>query len=230
MKKRLIIQTGVPEGLRSYKTFWKMFFDEGGCSYDDTVVIDVSQGESLAPPSSYCSAIITGSPAMVTEHLEWSERCAEWIIDALNCRLPLFGVCYGHQLISYALGGIVSYLDGGVELGSLDIYLDRSVHPFLADLPKVFKANLVHSQSVSRLPKGAISAAHSKRDPNQIVIYNDTAFSVQFHPEYSGLVMREYIELYEKEEPDKADIYSRLSAEDTPESRRLLKKFIKSFG
>ncbi|MDR2104529.1 MAG: glutamine amidotransferase [Deferribacteraceae bacterium] len=224
--KRLIIQTGAPVGLTSYNTFWEMFFDEGGCSDEDTVVVDVSKGERLLPPSAYSSAIITGSPAMITDKHEWSERSACWVVDAVKQRLPLFGVCYGHQLISYALGGSVIYLEGGVELGSLDIYLNGREHPFLEGLPAVFKANLVHSQSVSALPRGAISAAYSKRDPNQIIIYNDTTFSVQFHPEYSKAVMQDYIELYKRQEPRNADVYSKLAADDTPISLTLLRKFI----
>ncbi|MDR2401002.1 MAG: glutamine amidotransferase [Deferribacteraceae bacterium] len=226
--KRLIIQTGPPEVL-TYKTFGEMFFEEGGCSYEDTAVIDVYRGETLEPPAGYSSAIITGSPAMVTDHLEWSERTAAWISDAVKIGLPLLGVCYGHQLMSYALGGSVDYLAGGAEIGTLDIYLNNADSPLLYGVPKVFKANLVHSQTVTRLPEGALSAARSERDPNQIIIYNDTAFSLQFHPEYSGSVMRDYIEVYKSEDPENAGKYGKLSAEDTPESRDILRRFIGSY-
>ncbi|WP_438612278.1 glutamine amidotransferase-related protein, partial [Klebsiella variicola] len=47
------------------------------------------------------------SPAMVTERLPWSEEAAEWLRQAMAIKLPLFGVCYGHQLLAYALGGEV---------------------------------------------------------------------------------------------------------------------------
>jgi GMP synthase (glutamine-hydrolysing) len=224
------MQTGTPEGLKTYGSFWEMFFDEGGCGAQDTAVIDVSKGESLAAPADYSSAIITGSPAMVTEHLEWSERAAEWVRGAVQCRLPLLGVCYGHQLMAYALGGEVAYLDGGVELGTLDVYMETYDNPVFNGLPKIFKANLVHSQTVTKLPPEALAIAHSERDPNQIIIYNDVTFSVQFHPEYSGAVMRDYIELYKAESREDAEKFDKLAAEDTPESRGILRKFIELYA
>jgi GMP synthase (glutamine-hydrolysing) len=225
------MQTGTPDGLKTYDSFWEMFFDEGGCGSQDTLVIDVSKGESLASPADYSSAIITGSPAMVTDHLDWSERAAEWVREAVQCRLPLLGVCYGHQLMAYALGGGVAYLDGGVELGTLDIYMGNLFdNPLFNGLPKIFKANLVHSQTVTKLPPDAFSIAYSERDPNQIIIYNDITFSVQFHPEYSGKVMKDYIELYKAESPQDAEKFSKLAAEDTPESRDILRKFIEYYA
>jgi GMP synthase (glutamine-hydrolysing) len=225
------MQTGIPEGLKTYSSFWEMFFDEGGCGSQDTVVIDVSKGECPASPAEYSSAIITGSPAMVTEHLEWSERAAEWVREAVESRLPLLGVCYGHQLMAYALGGEVAYLDGGVELGTLDIYMDKAEElPIFNRLPKIFKSNLVHSQTVTKLPPNTLTIAHSERDPNQIIIYNDITFSVQFHPEYSGEVMKDYIELYKAESPLEAEKFDKLAAEDTPESRSILRKFIEYYA
>ena len=64
-------------------------------------------GEKLPEPVSVTAAIITGSWSMVTDREEWSERIAEWIRKAMPFDIPLFGVCYGHQLMAHALGGIV---------------------------------------------------------------------------------------------------------------------------
>ncbi|WP_341866301.1 glutamine amidotransferase-related protein [Paraburkholderia hospita] len=41
---------------------------------------------------------------MVTDCLPWSEMTAEWIRDATTIDMPIFGVCYGHQLMTHALG------------------------------------------------------------------------------------------------------------------------------
>lgn len=41
---------------------------------------------------------------MVTDCLPWSEMTAEWIRDAMTIDMPIFGVCYGHQLMAHALG------------------------------------------------------------------------------------------------------------------------------
>ena len=84
-------------------------------------VIDVAAGDELPPVAGVAGAIITGSAAMVTERLPWSERTAGWIRDAMDVELPLFGVCFGHQLMAHALGGRVDYLPGGCEIGTQPI-------------------------------------------------------------------------------------------------------------
>ena len=45
--------------------------------------------------------------------------------------LPLFGICYGHQLLAHALGGEVGYNPAGREMGTVDLEL----HPHAADDP-----------------------------------------------------------------------------------------------
>lgn len=72
-------------------------------------------GEKLPEPVSVTAAIITGSWSMVTDREEWSERIAEWIRKAMPFDIPLFGVCYGHQLMAHALGGIVGDNPAGGE-------------------------------------------------------------------------------------------------------------------
>jgi GMP synthase (glutamine-hydrolysing) len=68
-------------------------------------VARVYAGEPLPAPDNATIAVITGSWDMVTERLPWSEMTAAWIREAMAIEMPLFGVCYGHQLMAHALGG-----------------------------------------------------------------------------------------------------------------------------
>lgn len=52
---------------------------------------------------------------MVTDQEPWSEKTAAWIRNAMAMEMPLFGVCYGHQLMAHALGGRVEYHPQGRE-------------------------------------------------------------------------------------------------------------------
>ncbi len=61
----------------------------------------------LPEPRHFSGAILTGSHSMVTDHEPWSERTAAWIPAVMAAGTPLLGICYGHQLIAYALGGDV---------------------------------------------------------------------------------------------------------------------------
>jgi GMP synthase (glutamine-hydrolysing) len=105
MKPVLIIQTGrAPDPIRGRHGDFPHWFRICTRARPHRLqVVDVSAG-SLPPPREVAGAMITGSAAMVTERASWSERTAGWIRDAMDLELPLFGVCYGHQLMAHATG------------------------------------------------------------------------------------------------------------------------------
>lgn len=159
-------------------------------------VVRVDAGESLPEPVEIAGAVITGSAAMVTERAPWSEQAADWIRGALDAETPLFGVCYGHQLMAHALGGTVGWLPAGREIGTESItLLSPDDAPGLSALPAAFPAQTTHRQSVLEPPPGAEVLARSRRDPHQLLRYAPRALSSQFHPEFTPEVMRAYIEV-----------------------------------
>ncbi len=178
--------------------------------------------------------MITGSAAMVTERATWSERTAGWIRDAMDVELPLFGVCYGHQLMAHALGGRVDYLPGGREIGTQSIELSSDVahDPLASALPASFRAHTTHEQSVLEPPPGSAILARSARDPHQLLRYGPNAVSAQFHPEFNADVMRAYIKRkhadMQREGADPQQIFSAVAA--TPFARRLLRRFSRRHG
>jgi GMP synthase (glutamine-hydrolysing) len=192
-------------------------------------IVDVAAGEALPAPREVAGAIITGAAAMVTERSAWSERTAGWIRDAMDAELPLFGVCYGHQLMAHALGGRVDYLPGGREIGTQAIELSAAgaQDPLARRLPASFRAHTTHEQSVIEPPGGAAVLARSARDPHQLLRYGPHALSAQFHPEFNAEVMRAYIRRkhadMRREGSDPQQIFSAVAA--TPIARRLLRQF-----
>ncbi|PLV53680.1 glutamine amidotransferase [Erwinia sp. B116] len=155
------------------------------------VVVQPHLGEPLPDPATISAAVLSGSWAMVTDHAEWSERTAAWIRVAVQARLPLLGVCYGHQLMAYALGGEVGDNPNGWERGLQQLHRDDACgqDPLLAALPGSFSAWLSHRQSVLTPPPGAQVLAASELEPCQILRYTPHALSVQFHPEFTGRIM-----------------------------------------
>ena len=176
--------------------------------------------------------MITGSAAMVTERAAWSERTAGWIRDAMDIELPLFGVCYGHQLMAHALGGRVDYLPGGREIGTQSIELTLAAATDPLALPASFRAHTTHEQSVLEPPAGSTVLARSTRDPHQLLRYGPHAISTQFHPEFNAEVMRAYIQRKHAhmrgEGADPQQIFSAVAA--TPIARRLLRQFSRRHG
>jgi len=231
MKPVLIIRTGrAPDAIRARHGDFPHWFRLGaGLQLQQLRVVDVAAGEALPPPQEFAGAMITGSAAMVTERAAWSERVAGWIRDAMDVELPLFGVCYGHQLMAHALGGRVGYLPGGREIGTQPIELAQHARhdPLTSDLPATFRAHTTHEQSVLEPPAGAAVLARSAREPHQLLRYSPHAVSTQFHPEFNAEVMRAYIKrkhvdmLGEGADPGK--VFSAVAA--TPIARRLLRQF-----
>ncbi|KAA8668095.1 glutamine amidotransferase [Pantoea dispersa] len=156
---------------------------------DDYVIVRPHLGEELPAFSGISGAIFSGSWAMVTDHADWSERTAAWIRAAIDAQLPLLGVCYGHQLMAYALGGKVGDNPNGWERGLKTLTRTPHRDPWLAQLPEAFPAWLSHRQSVLVPPPQAQVLARSALDGCQILRYSPQALSVQFHPEFDHNIM-----------------------------------------
>lgn len=236
MKPLLLMQTGdAPEAVRrELANFDQMFLQQGNIAADRVQIVHLPAGEPLLPPENYCGVAITGSPAMVTEQLPWSEQAAAWLRQAMQIKLPIFGVCYGHQLLAYALGGEVGYHPQGMEVGTLEIELlpAASSDRRLAILPPRFNANLIHSQSVLTPPPGAEVLARSRQDACQILRYGANALSTQFHPEFNGAAMQCYLSWLCERDPENQQTYrvKQQQVSDTPFSQLLLQGFVVSLG
>lgn len=236
MKPVLIVRTGrAPEAIRArHGDFPHWFRLSAALSPARIRIVDVAAGEALPPPREVAGALITGSAAMVTERAAWSERAAGWIRDAMDVGLPLFGVCYGHQLMAHALGGRVDYLPGGREIGTLPMELApaAATDPATAGLPASFRAHTTHEQSVLEPPPGATVLVRSARDPHHLLRYGPRAISVQFHPEFNADVMRAYIrrkgEAMRREGVDPRQVYREVAA--TPLARRIMRGFGRRHG
>lgn len=198
-KSLIIIQVGTaPQSLRDLHGDLPHWFCQAiGVSPADVDVVRVFEDETLPPPDARRAAIITGSWAMVSDRLPWSEKTAEWIRDAVAIEMPLFGVCYGHQLMAWALGGDVEYHPKGREAGTQTVYLNAAAanDPLLSHLSETFPAHLTHRQTVTRLPEGASVLASSLHDNHQIVRYGPRAVSVQFHPEMTPEIATDLLRL-----------------------------------
>lgn len=192
--------------------------------------VRVDSGEKLPSPKGIAGAVITGSGAMVTDREPWSENTAAWLRGAMDAELPLFGVCYGHQLLTHALGGAVDWLPAGREIGTQPILCNGVGDHLLDGMPVSFPAHTTHRQSVLEAPRGARVLARSAADPHQILRYGENAISTQFHPEFSTRFMRAYLRhrqtALREEGFDVPGLHREVQA--TPEARGLLRRFARA--
>ncbi|EJM84824.1 GMP synthase family protein [Pseudomonas sp. GM67] len=169
---------------------------------------------------------------MVTDREPWSEYVAQWIREAMTIEMPLFGVCYGHQLMAHALGGVVDFHPDGREVGCEMIQLlPVAMEDELLKLwPVRFPAHLTHEQTVITLPEGAIALARSNHDPHQIIRYGRHAISTQYHPEFSPghleALIRRLFALLIAEHRDPIKMLNDL--QETPDAQAVLRRFVQS--
>lgn len=232
MKPILIIKTGstLPLLKKNKGDFEDWMIKGSGLPPASFRVVDVENGGTLPHPSDINGIMITGSHSMVTERLAWSEKTAQWLAEAVIKGIPTLGICYGHQLLAYALGGQVDFNPNGREYGLVEIHLTPAAtsDPLLKILPPDPFMFVSHSQTVISLPPGVIHLANSQKDTHQAFSFHGTAWGVQFHPEFDTEIMRAYIQASAQPLIDEGQDPAALSAAcfDTPLGDQVLHRFI----
>lgn len=229
MKSVLILRAGdVAPSVAAIFGEWPDIIQERVRStFSGTVrVADLRIDEVLPELDTVRGIVITGSSSSVTERAPWMLRAEEYIRRAVSAEVPLFGICFGHQLVAQALGGEVVKNPRGREIGTITI-TRQADDPLFVDVGPSFEANATHVDTVGRLPPGARVLAKSPLDDVQAYAVGERVKCVQFHPEIDGDVMEGYVrarrELIERDGLDYRGIAERVR--NTPDAARILCNF-----
>lgn len=120
--------------------------------------------------------ILSGGPASVYE--PDAPKAPAYVFES---ELPVLGICYGMQLMAHQLGGEVSP-SSRREFGPAVLEVDEPSALF-RDLPSSLQVWMSHGDSVTKLPPGFHSVAHSGNSPNAVISDGRDRFGIQFHPE-----------------------------------------------
>ncbi len=96
--------------------------------------------------------------------------------------LPVLGICYGMQVITKQLGGVVK---AGTkrEYGHSILQLSDLNAPLFNKIPDSTPVWMSHGDRIETLPDGFSSLAHTENSPNAVIGNGKTMFGLQFHPE-----------------------------------------------
>jgi len=125
----------------------------------------------------YKGIILSGGPMSV-----YSEKAPHCDKEIFNLELPILGICYGHQLMQYMLGGEV--ISGRTkEYGFADLKLIQPVGIF-GGLRNMSRVWMSHGDNVEVSAPGFIEAGKTADCDNSALFDLERRFyGVQFHPE-----------------------------------------------
>lgn len=124
--------------------------------------------------------ILTGGPNSVYD--EKSPKCDK---ELFNLGIPVLGICYGMQVLSYLNGGVVSPCSVS-EYGKTDCVVDNTCVLF-EGLDSAQSVLMSHTDYVSTLPSGFVSVAKTANCPNAAIANVERKlYATQFHPEVTS--------------------------------------------
>lgn len=174
-----------------FETVFRDFLATEGLTMDYQILSGLSPLPALAELSPVPSALlISGSPQSVLDQKPWMLALESLIRECHGQEIPIFGICFGHQILASALGGRVETL-AAWEFGEYSVFL-QAQHPYLAGLNARLQTLQVHQDHVVSLPPGAVCLGLSAQTPNQMFAIGKS-FGVQFHPEYSVEMLQDLI-------------------------------------
>jgi len=171
-----ILQTGLaPEALApemgDYPDMFARLLDGHGFTFRTWKVVE---GEFPASVHDADGWLITGSRHGVYEDHAWIPPLEQFIRDSFAARVPVVGICFGHQIVAQAMGGKVERHAGGWAVGATDYDFGG----------ETIRLNAWHRDQVVQAPPGAKVIASNDFCTNAALLYDDRALTVQAHPEF----------------------------------------------
>lgn len=198
-----ILETGevAPELMARYGDYPAMFRALIGAVDPamEFATVRVVAGEMPVAPGQADAWLVTGSRHGVYDGLPWIEPLKAFLGACVAARVPVVGICFGHQILAEALGGRAVKSDRGWGLGVQDYDLVPGAPAWLRALPEHFSMRALHQDQVMELPREAHVLATSPHCAIAAVAYGDPerpkAISLQPHPEFGPEFMDELLAL-----------------------------------
>lgn len=156
-------------------------------------VYDVEQGEYPADIDEVDAYLITGSKSSVYDDKPWIATLMEFVRELDRRRKKLVGICFGHQLVAHALGGITEKSPKGWGMG-LHSYRFSEAPDWHDQEALDFEILASHQDQVVSNASGAVVLAGSEFCQNAVCQVGDHILTFQGHPEFVPAYSREIME------------------------------------
>ena len=150
----------------------------------DLTLINIAGNASFPDPGSFDGYVVSGSEKGVYDTPSWMPDLRQFLTAAKDLDKPLFGVCFGHQIMADTFGGKAEQI-GRPEVGLRHFKIGENE----------FSAHVWHQDQVTTCPKGAKVTVTADYCPIAGLAYPFKARSVQFHPEYPAAFILHFLNL-----------------------------------
>ncbi len=187
MKPIAIFRHAEPEG----PGYFADFLDEQGIPWQ---LVRIDQGEAVPQDASaYSGLVFMGGPMSVNDDLPWIANALALIRAAHAQDIPLLGHCLGGQLISKALGGVVSKNPvKEIGWGKVEVSDNDTARAWFGDI-RSFDAFHWHGETFS-LPQGAVPLLSSPHCANQAYAIGKH-LAMQCHVEMTEAMICDWCEI-----------------------------------
>lgn len=122
----------------------------------------------------------------------WLSTTKDLVREGAAQRVPVLGICLGHQLAAVALGGDVVVNPAGQQLGVLSVgwTAEAPGDALLGPLAGPARAVQWNNDVVTTLPPGAVALARAATGELQAARFAPTVWGVQWHPEAGADTIR----------------------------------------
>lgn len=148
------------------------------------------RGEMLPDPQVFDGYLLSGSKHSCYEGLPWMQELIGFLQQLRDQERPVFGICFGHQIMADAFGGRTVRAESGWGVGA-------QMYRYAAEQAPVSGAALIfHQDQVRELPAEASCIGGSDHCPHGALAYRFPALSVQYHPEFTPDYIRALAEKF----------------------------------
>ncbi|MGS4944166.1 type 1 glutamine amidotransferase [Meridianimarinicoccus sp. RP-17] len=134
--------------------------------------------------------LLSGSRYGAYDPMPFIQPLEDFIRAARDARIPMVGICFGHQIMAQALGGRVEKSAKGWGFGRQTYAIDGLGEVALS---------AIHQDQVTRAPDGAELIGRNDFCPIAALRYGDWGLSVQPHPEFDPALMGEFLDLRDRD-------------------------------
>ncbi|KAL6211441.1 hypothetical protein ACLB2K_016667 [Fragaria x ananassa] len=144
---------------------------------------------------SYDGFVISGSSRDAHGNDAWICRLLTLLTRLDSLKIKVLGICFGHQILSRALGGKSGRAITGWDIGIRTVHLSSSCKVLSSlNIPALLSIYEIHRDEVWELPPKAELIAWSEKTGVEMFRYGDHMMGIQGHPEYTKDILLNLID------------------------------------